>query len=65
VTSLDQHWQIFIAFWLLAGLTLLGIGIATFVAVHNGHRVGGVLALVGIVCLAIGLAVRRAGRRAD
>jgi hypothetical protein len=48
----------------VAGLALLGLGIAVFVAVHNGHRVGGVLVLAGIVCLVIGLGIRRAGSRA-
>ncbi|MGZ4370905.1 MAG: hypothetical protein ACXVRQ_01735 [Gaiellaceae bacterium] len=43
---------------------MLGLGIAAFVVVHNGHRVGSVLVLVGIVCLVIGLGVRRAGAAA-
>jgi hypothetical protein len=63
--TIDDRWQSFIAFWLVAGLALLGLGVAVFAAVHRGHRVGGVLVLVGIVCLAIGLSVRRAGRRAS
>jgi hypothetical protein len=57
-----DRWQSFVAFWLLGGVALLVIGIATFAAVHNGHRVGAVIALLGIVCLAIGLVVWRAGR---
>lgn len=65
VRPIDERWQSFIAFWLVAGLALLALGIAVFVAVHDGHRVGGVLLLVGIICLAIGLSVRRAGRRGE
>jgi membrane-bound ClpP family serine protease len=49
----------------VAGLALLVLGIAVFAAVHNGHRVGGVLALLGIVSLAIGLTLRRASRQAS
>lgn len=59
--AIDDRWQSFIGFWLVAGLALLGIGIGVFVGVHNGHRLGGVLVLVGIACLAVGLGVRRAG----
>lgn len=44
---------------------MLGLAIWVFLAVHNGHRLWGILALAGIVCVAIGLGVRRAGRRAD
>jgi len=60
-----DRWQTFIAFWLLAGLTLLTVGIATFAAVRHAHRIGGVIVLLGIICLAIGLIVRRAGQRAN
>lgn len=60
-----ERWRVFIAFWLAAGLALLGIGLAVFATVHNGHRVGGVVALAGIVCLAIGCGIRRAGQGAD
>jgi uncharacterized membrane protein YgdD (TMEM256/DUF423 family) len=63
--TIDDRWQSFIAFWLVAGLALLGLGIGVFVAVHNGHRVGGVLVLLGIVCFAVGLIIRRASRRGD
>jgi hypothetical protein len=59
----SDRWQLFVAFWLLGGLALLVIGIAVFAAVHHGHRVGAVIALVGVVSVAIGLVVRRAGRR--
>lgn len=59
-----ERWQTFIAFWLVGGLALLAIGIAVFAAVHHGHRLGGVLALLGVGCLAIGLAVWRI-QRAD
>lgn len=48
----------------MAGLVLLGLGIGVLVAVSHGHRVGGVIVLAGFVCLAIGIGVRRAGRRA-
>jgi hypothetical protein len=61
-SNVDDRWRSFIAFWLVAGLALVGLGVAVFAAVHNGHRVGGVLVLLGVVCLAIGLGVRRAGR---
>jgi hypothetical protein len=61
----SNRWQLFLAFWLLAGVALLIIGIATFAAAHHGHRVGAVVALLGIACLAIGLVVHRAGRRHD
>jgi uncharacterized membrane protein len=59
-----ERWQTFIAFWFLAGFALLAIGIAVFAAVHRGHRVGGVLAVLGIGCLAIGVAVWRVQRAA-
>jgi hypothetical protein len=59
----SERWQGFVAFWLLAGLALLVIGIGMFAAVHHGHRVGAVIALVGAVSLGIGLVVWRAGRR--
>jgi hypothetical protein len=62
---IDERWQSYIAFWLLAGLALVGLGIAVFVAIHNGHRVGGVLVLVGIVCVAVGISLRRTSRRAE
>jgi hypothetical protein len=62
VATIDDRWQSFMAFWLVAGLALVGLGIAVFAAVHNGHRVGGVLVLLGIVCLAIGFGLRRVSR---
>jgi hypothetical protein len=57
--------QGFVAFWLVGGIALLVIGIATFAAVRHAHRLGGVIALAGIVCLAMGLLVWRAGRRSE
>jgi hypothetical membrane protein len=60
----DERWKVFIAFWLLGGVALVTIGIAMFADVAHAHRVGGVLVLLGIICLAVGLAVRRAGQRA-
>jgi hypothetical protein len=63
--TVDDRWRSFIAFWLVAGLALFGLGVSVFAASPNGHRVGGVLVLAGVVCLAIGLGVRRAGRRAS
>jgi hypothetical protein len=59
----SQSWQSFIAFWLLAGLALVALGIFMFVAVHHGHRVGALIALIGLACIAIGLFIRRAQRR--
>ncbi len=64
-SSPDEHWQVFIGFWLLAGLTLFIIGIAMFAAVAHSHRLGAILMLLGIVCIVIGLTVLRAARRAD
>ena len=61
----SDRWRSFVAFWLIAGLTLLVTGIAMFVAVHHGHRVGGVIVLVGIVCFVIGFLVWRAGRQPE
>ena len=61
----SDRWQSFVAFWLLGGLVLLAIGIEMFAAVRHGHRVGGLIALLGIVCLVIGLLVRRAARRPE
>jgi hypothetical protein len=60
-----ERWQVFIAFWLLAGLALLTIGIAVFAALSHAHGLGASLLLSGVVCLAIGIVVRRAGHRAD
>ena len=59
-----ERWQTFTAFWLLAGLALLAIGITVFAAVHHGHRLGGVLVLLGVGCLALGVVVWRV-QRAD
>jgi hypothetical protein len=61
----SERWQVFVAFWLLGGLALLVIGIAVFAAVRHGHRIGAVIALVGVVSLAIGFVVWRAGRRPE
>lgn len=61
----SDRWQGFVAFWLLGGLALLIIGIAMFAAVRHGHRVGGFIGLVGIVCFAIGLLVNGAGRKRE
>jgi len=61
----SDRWQGFVAFWLVGGIALLVIGIATFAAVRHAHRLGGVIGLAGIVCLAIGLLVWRAGRQAE
>jgi uncharacterized membrane protein HdeD (DUF308 family) len=61
----DEQWKVFTAFWLLAGVALLIIGIATFAAVAHSHRVAAVLMLLGILSLAVGLIVRRAGFRED
>jgi hypothetical protein len=61
----SDRWQGFVAFWLIGGLALLVLGIAVFAAVHHAHRVGTVIALAGVVSLAIGLVVRRAGRRPE
>lgn len=58
----DDRWQVFLAFWLFAGVALLTIGIATFVAVRHSHRIGGFLAALGVGCLAIANLVRL-GRR--
>jgi ABC-type multidrug transport system permease subunit len=63
VAPQSQSWQGFIAFWLFAGLVLLTLGIFMFAAVHHGHRVGALIALVGLACIGIGLFVRRAQRR--
>ena len=63
--TIDDRWQSFIAFWLVAGLALLGLGIVVFAAVRHGHRLAGVIVLAGIVSLAIGLSLRRVGRGAD
>ena len=63
--AIDDRWQSFIGFWLVAGVALLAIGIAVSVSVHNGRRVGGVIVLLGIVCLAIGFGLRRVGSRAS
>jgi uncharacterized membrane protein len=60
-----DRWLTFIAFWLLAGLTLLTVGIAMFAVVRHAHRVGAFIAFLGIICLAIGLLVRRGGRREE
>jgi heme A synthase len=57
--------QSFIAFWLFAGASLLVIGIAMFAAVRHGHRVGALIAFLGVVCLGIGFLVRRAGRERE
>ena len=59
----SDRWQGFVAFWLVGGIALLVIGIATFAAVHHAHRLGGVIALGGIGCLVIGVLVWRGGRR--
>jgi uncharacterized membrane protein len=59
-----ERWRTFIAFWLVGGLALLAIGIAVFAGVHHGRRLGGVLALLGVGCLAIGVTVWRI-QRAD
>lgn len=61
----SDRWQAFVAFWFLGGVTLLAVGILMFVAVRHGHRVGAVIALVGIPCFAIGVLVRRAGRNQE
>jgi hypothetical protein len=61
----SDRWQGFVAFWLLGGTALLLIGIGTFVAVRHAHRLGGIIVLAGLVCVAIGLLVWRAGRRPD
>ena len=61
----SDRWQSFVAFWLFSGLVLLAIGIAVFFTVSHGHRVGGLIGLAGIVCLAIGFLVLRAGRQAE
>lgn len=61
----DEHWQAFIGFWLVAGVALLVIGTATFAAVPHSHRIAALLMLLGILCLVIGLIVRRAAKRAD
>jgi hypothetical protein len=61
----DQRWQVFIAFWFLGAVALVAIGIAMFATVAHAHRVGGIIVLLGIICLTIGLVVRRAGQRAD
>jgi uncharacterized membrane protein len=61
----DEQWKVFTAFWLLAGVALLIIGIAMFAAVAHSHRVAAVLMLAGILSLAVGLTVRHAGRGAD
>lgn len=61
----SDRWRGFIAFWLVGGLALLVTGIWMFAAVRHGHRVGGLIGLAGIVCLAIGFLVLRAGHRAE
>lgn len=61
----SDRWQGFVAFWLVGGIALLAIGIVTFAAVRHGYRLGGVIALAGIVCLAIGFLLWRAGRRPE
>jgi uncharacterized membrane protein len=62
--SLDEHWQVFIGFWLLAGVTLLIIGIAMFATVQHSHRVAAILIFLGIISIVIGLVVRRAAHGA-
>lgn len=64
-SSPDEHWQVFIGFWLLAGLSLFIIGIATLAAVTHSHRLAAILMLLGVLCIVIGLTVLRAAGRAD
>ncbi|HLX32116.1 MAG TPA: hypothetical protein VKR79_05030 [Gaiellaceae bacterium] len=51
------------AFWFLAGLSLLTIGVGMWADVAHSHRVAALILLLGILCLAVGLIVRRAERR--
>jgi hypothetical protein len=60
----DERWKLFIAFWLLGGATLVTIGIAMFAGVAHSHRLAALLIISGLISLAIGLFVRRAGSRA-
>jgi len=58
-----SSWRSFVAFWLLAGITLLALGSAMFATVRHAHRVGGVIAFLGLLCLAFSLVLYRASRR--
>ena len=57
------NWRSFVAFWLLAGITLLALGIAMFATVRHAHRVGGVIAFLGLLCLAFSVILYRASLR--
>jgi len=61
--GLDERWHVFVAFWFLAGLSLLTIGVGMWADVAHSHRVAALILLLGILCLAVGLIVRRAERR--
>ena len=61
----EERWRVFVAFWLLGGVTLVVIGIAMFAAVAHAHRVGGVLFLLGAISIGISLGVRRASQRSN
>lgn len=58
-------WRSFVAFWLLAGITLLALGIAMYATVRHAHRVGGVIAFLGLLCVAFSLILHKASRRGD
>lgn len=59
-----DQWQVFLAFWIVAGLTLLTIGVVMFAVARHAHRIGAAIALLGIACLAVAN-VLRLGRRAS
>ena len=61
----DERVAVFLSFWIIAGLVLLALGIATFVALHHGHRVGLALAALSAPCLVVAYLIRRAQRRPE
>jgi hypothetical protein len=60
-----ERWRGYFAFWVGAALLLIGLGVATLVAVHHGRRLAVFLVFLGAGCVAIAFLVRRARPRSD
>lgn len=57
-----ENWPAYAAFWAFAALTFLGLGIATFLTVAHGRRIGLALLVLCVACLTMASLIRRAGR---
>jgi hypothetical protein len=63
--DMEKRLLAYLGFWVVSGVALLVLGVATFAALHHGHRVGVALGALSVPCFAVAYLIRRAPRRQE